>query len=93
RYIQFQEDGLPVLQFGDIAFATPDTWMRADAAFDRLEVVRGGSASTLATGAPGGIINFITKTCQQAGGSIQLTKGLDFYQTRVDYGYGGRLAP
>ncbi|WP_163360909.1 TonB-dependent receptor plug domain-containing protein, partial [Escherichia coli] len=60
RYIQFQEDGLPVLQFGDIAFATPDTWMRADAAFDRLEVVRGGSASTLATGAPGGIINFIT---------------------------------
>ena len=93
RYIQFQEDGLPVLQFGDIAFATPDTWMRADAAFDRLEVVRGGSASTLATGAPGGIINFITKTGQQAGGSIQLTKGLDFYQTRVDYGYGGRLAP
>uniref|UniRef100_UPI001954C0AB hypothetical protein n=1 Tax=Providencia stuartii TaxID=588 RepID=UPI001954C0AB len=86
RYIQFQEDGLPVLQFGDIAFATPDTWMRADAAFDRLEVVRGGSASTLATGAPGGIINFITKTGQQAGGSIQLTKGLDFYQTRVDYG-------
>ena len=23
RYIQFQEDGLPILQFGDIAFATP----------------------------------------------------------------------
>ena len=93
RYIQFQEDGLPVLQFGDIAFATPDTWMRADAAFERLEVVRGGSASTLATGAPGGIINFITKTGQEQGGSIQLTKGLDFDQTRVDFGYGGRLAP
>ena len=93
RYIQFQEDGLPVLQFGDIAFATPDTWMRADAAFERLEVVRGGSASTLATGAPGGIINFISKTGIEQGGSIQLTKGLDFDQTRVDYGYGGRLAP
>jgi outer membrane receptor protein involved in Fe transport len=93
RYIQFQEDGLPVLQFGDIAFATPDTWMRADAAFERLEVVRGGSASTLATGAPGGIINFINKTGLEQGGSIQLTKGLDFDQTRVDYGYGGRLAP
>ncbi len=93
RYIQFQEDGLPVLQFGDIAFATPDTWMRADAAFERLEVVRGGSASTLATGAPGGIINFITRTGQEQGGSIQLTKGLDFDQTRVDFGYGGRLAP
>lgn len=93
RYIQFQEDGLPVLQFGDIAFATPDTWMRADAAFERLEVVRGGSASTLATGAPGGIINFISKTGLEEGGSIQLTKGVDFDQTRVDFGFGGRLAP
>ena len=93
RYIQFQEDGLPVLQFGDIAFATPDTWMRADAGFERLEVVRGGSAALLATGAPGGIINFISKTGLEEGGSVQLTKGLDFDQTRLDFGYGGRLAP
>lgn len=93
RYIQFQEDGLPVLQFGDIAFATPDTWLRADAGFERLEVVRGGSAALLATGAPGGIINFISKTGLEPGGSIQLTQGLDFDQTRVDIGYGGRLAP
>ncbi len=93
RYIQFQEDGLPVLQFGDIAFATPDTWLRADVSLDRLEVVRGGSASTLATGAPGGIINFISKTGREQGGSIALTKGLGYEQTRVDVGYGGRLAP
>ncbi len=93
RYIQFQEDGLPVLQFGDIAFATPDTWMRADAGFERLEVVRGGSAALLATGAPGGIINFIGKTGLEQGGSLQLTQGLDFDQTRLDFGYGGRLAP
>jgi outer membrane receptor protein involved in Fe transport len=93
RYIQFQEDGLPVLQFGDIAFATPDTWMRADAGFERLEVVRGGSAALLATGAPGGIINYISKTGLEPGGSIQLTQGLDYDHTRVDIGYGGRLAP
>lgn len=93
RYIQFQEDGLPILQFGDIAFATPDTWMRADVGLDRLEVVRGGSASTLATGAPGGIINFITKTGQTQGGSFSLTKGLDYDQTRVDLEYGGKIAP
>jgi outer membrane receptor protein involved in Fe transport len=93
RYIQFQEDGLPVLQFGDIAFATPDTWIRADVNLDRLEVVRGGSASTLATGGPGGIINFISKNGAQPGGSIALSQGLDFDQTRVDVGYGGRLAP
>jgi catecholate siderophore receptor len=93
RYIQFQEDGLPILQFGDIAFATPDTWIRADFNLDRLEVVRGGSASTLATGGPGGIINFISKNGSQPGGSISLSQGLDYEQTRVDVGYGGRLAP
>ena len=93
RYIQFQEDGLPILQFGDIAFATPDTWLRADVNLDRLEVVRGGSASTLATGAPGGIINFISKTGAEPGGSVMLTKGLSFDQTRIDLSYGGRLAP
>jgi catecholate siderophore receptor len=93
RYIQFQEDGLPVLQFGDIAFATPDTWIRADVNLDRLEVVRGGSASTLATGGPGGIINFISKNGSQPGGSISLSQGLGYDHTRVDLGYGTRIAP
>jgi catecholate siderophore receptor len=93
RYIQFQEDGLPVLQFGDIAFATPDTWIRADVNLDRLEVVRGGSASTLATGGPGGIINFISKDGSQPGGSISLSQGLGYDHTRVDVGYGARVAP
>jgi catecholate siderophore receptor len=93
RYIQFQEDGLPVLQFGDIAFATPDTWIRVDNNLDRLEVLRGGSASTLATGAPGGIINYISKTGQEQGGSLALSKGLGYDHTRVELGYGGRLAP
>jgi outer membrane receptor protein involved in Fe transport len=93
RYVQFQEDGLPVLQFGDLQFATPDTFMRGDGALDRLEVIRGGSASTLATNAPGGIVNFISKTGTEAGGSISLTKGLDYDQTRYDFDLGGRLAP
>jgi len=91
RYLQFQEDGLPILMFGDIAFATPDSWLRADGGIERLEVVRGGSASTLTTGSPGGIINFISKSGQEQGGFVSLTKGLDFSQTRQDFGYGGRL--
>ncbi len=62
RYVQFQEDGLPVMLFGDVAFSTPDMFLRADNSVESLEVVRGGSASTLATNAPGGIINFISKT-------------------------------
>ena len=92
RYLQFQEDGLPVLMFGDIAFGTPDTWLRVDGGVDTLQVVRGGSASTLTTGSPGGIINFISKTGKEPGGFLSLTKGLDFSQTRTEFGYGGKLA-
>jgi outer membrane receptor protein involved in Fe transport len=93
RYVQFQEDGLPVLLFGDIAFGTADQFLRADFNTDRLEVVRGGSASTLATNSPGGIINFISKTGEDAGGAVGLGLGLDFRQTRADFNWGGQLAP
>jgi outer membrane receptor protein involved in Fe transport len=93
RYLQFQEDGLPVLLFGDIAFGTPDDFLRVDTAIARVEAVRGGSASTLTTNGPGGIVNFITKTGEQQGGSIGLTAGLGYRDERLDFSYGGRLAP
>lgn len=93
RYVQFQEDGLPILQFGDIAFATPDSWLRIDSTLERLEVIRGGSASTTATNAPGGIINFISNTGEETGGSFGISKGLDYDTTRYDFGYGGSVSP
>ena len=92
RYVQIQEDGLPVMQFGDVAFSTPDAFVRIDGALSRLEVVRGGSASTLGTNAPGGIINFITKTGEEKGGSIGLTKGLGYDSTRMDFDFGGAIS-
>ncbi|MBD8051962.1 TonB-dependent receptor domain-containing protein [Limnohabitans radicicola] len=92
RYVQFQEDGLPVLLFGDVAFATPDMFLRADNSLERLEVVRGGSASTLATNSPGGIINFISKTGEEPGGSIGVTTGLGYDEKRLDFDYSGKLS-
>lgn len=91
RYVQIQEDGLPVLQSGDFNFITPDAYVRIDGALDHLEVVRGGSASTLATNSPGGIINFISKTGVEKGGSIGVTKGLDYNTNRVDFDYGAPI--
>jgi len=92
RYVQFQEDGLPILLFGDIAFGTADQFLRTDFNLSHLEVIRGGSASTLASNSPGGIINFISKTGDEAGGAVGLTFGLDGgRQTRVDADYGGSL--
>ena len=91
RYVQLQEDGLPVLLFGDIAFGTADQFVRADYSTDRLEAVRGGSASTLATNSPGGIVNFISKTGEEAGGAAGLTVGMKPREFRLDADYGGAL--
>jgi outer membrane receptor protein involved in Fe transport len=91
KLMLFQEDGLPVLDFGDIDFATADTFVRADFTLDRVEVVRGGSAATFASNAPGGIFNFISRTGDVAGGRIGLSRGVDFDRTRVDFHYGRPL--
>ncbi|MGS0743932.1 TonB-dependent receptor [Glaciimonas sp. GG7] len=91
RYVQFQEDGLPILQNGDLNFATPDSFMRVDGGLDHIEVVRGGASSVLGTNAPGGIINFITKTGEEKGGSIGISKGIGFDQMRYDFDYGGPI--
>ncbi len=92
RYVQFQEDGLPILLFGDIAFGTADQFLRTDFNLSHLEVIRGGSASTLASNSPGGIINFISKNGSEPGGAAGLTLGLDGgRQTRLDFDYGNQL--
>ena len=92
RYVQIQEDGLPVLQSGDFNFITPDSYVKIDGTLDHLEVVRGGSASTLATNAPGGIINFITKTGEEKGGHIAISRGLGYDETRYDFDYGAPIS-
>lgn len=91
KYLQLQEDGLPVLQFGDIAFATADIFLRADYTLARIEAIRGGSASTLASNSPAGIINFISKTGAVEGGYVGTTMGLDYNSTRMDFEYGSPL--
>ncbi|MBB6241691.1 Plug domain-containing protein [Rhodanobacter sp. MP1X3] len=37
KYVQFQVDGMPVLEFGDISFATPDTFLRPDYNIDHVD--------------------------------------------------------
>lgn len=91
RYLQLQEDGLPVILFGDISFGTADQFVRADGMLDSLQAVRGGSASTLATNSPAGLVNFLSKTGALVGGSAALTVGLDHRQARLDFDMGGSL--
>ena len=92
RYVQMQEDGLPVLLFGDIAFGTPDQFMRTDFTTDRVEVVRGGSASTLASNAPGAIINFVSKAGRDVGNAVGVTTGLGSRLNRYDFNFGSAMS-
>ncbi len=92
KYLQFQEDGLPILEFGDFSFTGADMFLRADATLNAVEAIRGGSASTFASNAPGGVINFITKSGEEQGGSIQATTGIGEELYRLDFTYGGRLS-
>ncbi|VXC33156.1 TonB-dependent receptor domain-containing protein [Sphingomonas sp. 8AM] len=91
KFVQLQEDGLPVLEFGDIQGLGPDSLIRADLNLSQVEVIRGGSASTFASNSPGGLINFISKTGETEGGAIALTGGLDYDQYRADFDIGGKL--
>ncbi|AWB69249.1 TonB-dependent receptor (plasmid) [Saccharobesus litoralis] len=92
KFLQLQEDGLPILQFGDIAFGNADIFLRADSTIESIQAVRGGSASTTASNAPGGIINFLSKTGESESGSVGATVGLDYDTIRSDFEFGGYLS-
>ncbi|MFV0249138.1 MAG: TonB-dependent receptor [Tenacibaculum sp.] len=91
EYVQFQEDGLPIFEDGALQFANIDNFQRLDATLKRLEAVKGGSASIYASGAPGGIINFISNTGQNKfKGKTKLSVG-DFGLFRTDFNFGGSI--
>jgi outer membrane receptor protein involved in Fe transport len=91
RYVQLQEDGLPIMLFGDISFATADEFVRADYSIDGIDVLRGGSSSTLATNASGAIVNFQSRTGKGGGGAVGMSMGADYRQQRADFTYGGMV--
>lgn len=91
RYLQLQEDGLPLNLFGDTSFGNSDNWLRADINIARVEAIRGGSASTQTSNGPAGIINLISKTGNVEGGSVSTTTGLNYNSNRVDFEYGSPL--
>lgn len=91
KFLQIQENGLPTLEFGDIAFATADQFLRADLNLAGVQAIRGGSASTFASNSSGGIVNLIDKTGDVAGGAVQISTGLDYDSKRIDFEYGSPI--
>lgn len=91
RYLSLQEDGFPTLLVGDVAFSTADSYLRVDNTIGSVQSIRGGSASTQAPNAAGGIINLISRKPSERGGSIAGTFGLNYESYRVDAEYGDAL--
>jgi outer membrane receptor protein involved in Fe transport len=91
KYVQLQEDGLPVVEFGDIAFGNNDYWQRYDWTVERVQAIRGGSASTFASQAPGAVINYVSKTGLEAGGKIGVSTGIGYDEKRLDFNYGSPI--
>jgi len=91
EYVALQEDGLPDVLFGDMNFGNNDYWLRFDQNVQRVEAVRGGSASTFSSQAPGAVINYISKTGDKAGGQVAYSNGLGYREHRVDFDYGAPI--
>ncbi|MFV5703676.1 TonB-dependent receptor [Flavobacterium sp. XS2P12] len=94
-YVSMQEDGLPVM--GISGLVQPDAYLRADATLQRIEAVRGGTASILGANAPGGIFNYVSKEGGKSfKGEVRARFGLEgngknpYY--RADFNVGGPLS-
>ena len=92
KFLQIHEDGLPVLEYGDINFGNADNFLRYDWSVANVEAVRGGSASTFASNSPGGVINLISNTGEVGGGAIGTSFGVDYEEFRLDFRYGGEIS-
>ena len=93
-YVSMQEDGLPFtnVNFGNFGAGY---FNRPDATLQRVEAVRGGSASITSSNSPGGVFNYITRTgTSRFGGEIRTRFGLEGRgspQYRTDATVGGPL--
>lgn len=100
-YVSMQEDGLPIMAAQGNSLTNPnfkpDGFLRADVNIQRIEAVRGGTASILGANAPGGIFNYVSKTGGQTfEGEVRTRLGLEgngqnpYY--RVEGNFGGPLS-
>ncbi|MFN3848003.1 MAG: TonB-dependent receptor domain-containing protein [Spirosomataceae bacterium] len=100
-YVSMQEDGLPIMAAQGNSLTNPnykpDGFLRADVNINRIEAVRGGTASILGANAPGGIFNYVSRTGGQTfEGEARVRVGLEgngqnpYY--RAEFNVGGPLS-
>jgi outer membrane receptor protein involved in Fe transport len=89
RFVQLEEDGMPILYGGGGA----DFFFQQDLTIDRLEAVKGGSSGVLTVNGAGATINFISKrpNFNAFEGAVRLT-GYNYGLKRGDFYYSAPLA-
>jgi len=90
-FVQIQEDGLPVVLFGDIQFGNNDYWTHPMVTDERVEAIRGGTASTLASQAVGAVLNHISYTGRNDGGFVEVEKGVNYDWSKVNFRLGSSI--
>ena len=75
-YVALMEDGMPVYDVPALSFVNADIFVRVDENIDRIEAVRGGNSALFGSNAPGGVINFISKSGgNKLKGTAKTTRG------------------
>ena len=89
RFVQLEEDGLPILYSGGGA----DFFFDQDLTIERLEAVKGGSSGVLTVNGAGATINFISRkpNFKEAEGIARIT-AYDYGLKRADFYYSQPLA-
>lgn len=91
RYVALMEDGMPVFDATELSFVNADIFVRVDENIDRVEALRGGSSALFGSNAPGGVVNFISKTGGPTfGGTLGATAGTSG-MNRYDFNFNGPL--
>ena len=90
RFVQLQEDGLPILYSGGGA----DFFFDQDLTIDRLEAVKGGSSGVLTVNGAGATINFISRrpNFKEAEGIARVT-AYNYGLKRGDFYYSQPITP
>ena len=93
-YVSMQEDGLPIT---NVYFSNYGAgyFNRPDGTLQRVEAVRGGSASITSSNSPGGAFNYISRVgTARFGGELRTRLGLEGRNSphyREDFTFGGAL--
>lgn len=91
RYQTLQEDGMPIRSIPGGFISAEDVFFRQDLNVQTLEVAKGGSSTLFGINAPGGIINYRSKTGGEVLRSTLQFTSADKNLYRVDFNTNGPL--